>query len=416
MSGNAPSMTQRRRLFDAGPGFGSGIGDFPKKVNGNTVTAGILATIFGCTGPAVIVMNAAITGKLTQAQTISWLFSIYFFGGLLGIVQSLYYKQPINGAWSIPGAVMLGTSLTFFNINQAAAAYLFAGVAVLILGVSGLIGKVMRWIPLPIVMGMIAGAMIRFGTGMVTAVQSLPLLCGISAIAYFAIQRISRKFPPILATLIVGVGVASATGAFSMKSVSVSWIMPQFISPAFSVDAILSIGIPLAVLVMGAENAQAIGVLMAQGYNPPINTMTIVSGIGGIVTSLFGGHNANVAGPMTAICSSEAAGPDKSGRYAASVINGITFGAFGLFASAAVPFVKAIPSPLVSLLAGLAMIGVLVSAFEGAFGGSKFHIGAFFALIIAVSNITLFKIGSPFWALVCGVAVSLVMEPGHFKK
>ncbi|MGE5542104.1 MAG: benzoate/H(+) symporter BenE family transporter, partial [Bacillota bacterium] len=159
----APEKATVRRLFESGPGIGQGLKGLPAKLNSYTITAGILATIFGCTGPALIVMNAASVGKLTEAQTISWLFSIYFFGGLLGIILALWYKQPINGAWSIPGAVMLGTSLTMFNINQAAGAYFIAGVIVLILGLSGLISKVMRWIPLPIVMGMIAGAMIRFG-------------------------------------------------------------------------------------------------------------------------------------------------------------------------------------------------------------------------------------------------------------
>lgn len=144
--------------------------------------------------------------------------------------------------------------------------------------------------------------------------------------------------------------------------------------------------------------------------------MTIISGIGGIVTSFFGGHNANIAGPMTAICSSEEAGPDKSGRYAATIVNGITFGAFGLFASIAVPFVKVLPSELVNLLGGLAMIGVLIGALEQAFSSRKFKIGAFFALIVGMSGITLFKISAPFWALLTGVIVSLIMEPRDFKR
>ena len=45
--------------------------------------------------------------------------------------------------------------------------------------------------------------------------------------------------------------------------------------PAFSLDAIVSIGIPLALLIICSENAQATGVLMAQGYNPPNNAMAI---------------------------------------------------------------------------------------------------------------------------------------------
>ena len=136
--------------------------------------------------------------------------------------------------------------------------------------------------------------------------------------------------------------------------------------PVFNIEAIIAVGIPLALLVIGAENAQSIGVLMAEGYKPPINAMTIISGIGGIVTSFFGGHNANIAGPMTAICASEESG-DKEGRYASVIVNGILFGGFGLVAGVAVSFVLALPSVLVATVAGLAMVGVLVSSLQTAF-------------------------------------------------
>ena len=126
--------------------------------------------------------------------------------------------------------------------------------------------------------------------------------------------------------------------------------------------------------------------------------MTIISGIGGILTSMFGGHNANIAGPMTAICSSEEAGEDKEKRYAASVLNGIIFGLFGVFASLALAFVKGLPGALVGIVAGLAMINVLYGAFHIGFGTNKFRLGSFFALCIALSGVTLFKISSPFWA------------------
>ncbi|MCF6095602.1 benzoate/H(+) symporter BenE family transporter [Thermovorax subterraneus] len=408
--------SKKEPIWEKGPGFSEGLRDLWSKLNVNTVTAGIVATIFGCTGPALIIMNAAQNGKLTDAQTISWLFSVYFFGGLIGIILGLYYKMPINGAWSIPGAVMVASALPLFPFNEAVGAYLIAGILVLLLGVSGLIGKAMRWIPLPIVMAMIAGAMFRFGLGIVTSTQKAPIIAGAALIAYFAGQRLTKKISPILWSLIVGVIVAFFVGGFKFADVKITWIPPQFFVPSFSVGALFAIAIPLAVLVIGAENAQAYGVLTAQGYKAPINAMTVISGIGGIVTSFFGGHNANIAGPMTAICSSEEAGPDKSGRYAATIVNGITFGSFGLFASVAVPFVKALPSDLVSLLAGLAMIGVLLSAFEQAFSSRKFRYGAFFALVVAMSGITLLKISAPFWSLVIGVIVSLIMEPQDFER
>lgn len=405
---------EKEAIWERGPGFAEGLREFPSKLNGFTGTAGTVAAIFGCTGPALIILNSAQAGKLTDVQAISWLFSVYFFGGLLSIILGFYYKMPITGAWSIPGAVMLATALPLFPFSEAVGSYLVAGILVLILGVTGWIGKAMRWIPLPIVMGMIAGALIRFGTGIVTSTQNAPIVAGAALVAYFLGQRVTKKISPVLWALGVGLVAAIAVGQFNFADVKVNWIVPQIFAPSMSVEALFAIAIPLAVLVIGAENAQAFGVLRAEGYKPPINAMTVISGVGGIVTSFFGGHNANIAGPMTAICSSNEAGPDKSGRYAATIVNGVLFGGFGLFASVAVPFVKTMPANLVGLLAGVAMIGVLITAFDQAFSTKKFRVGAFFALIIAMSGITVLKISAPFWALVIPVVISLFVEPQDF--
>jgi len=403
-------------FWEKGPGFAEGLRDLKSKLNANTVTAGVVAAIFGCTGPALIIMSSAQSGGLTDFQTISWLFSVYFFGGLISVILALYYKMPINGAWSILGAVMLAAAFPLFPFEQVVGAYFMAGAIVLFLGVSGLIGKAMRWIPLPIVMAMIAGAMFRFGLGIITSTQKSPLIGLTVLIAYFAGHRLSKKISPVLWALIVGIGVAFLTGGVKLAGTHVGWVSPKILTPSFSTGALFAIAIPLAILVIGAENAQAYGVLTAEGYRVPISAMTVISGIGSMVASLFGGHSANIAGPMTAICSSDAAGPDKSGRYAATVVNGVLFGSFGLFASLVVPFVRALPGELVSLLAGLSMIGVLLNAFERAFSAKRFRYGAFFALLIAMSGIVIFKISAPFWSLVGGVLASMILEPQDFKN
>lgn len=394
--------------------LGQSLKGVPKFLNLNTLSAGTLAAIFGCTGPALIVIGGAASGGLTHQQAISWLFAIYFFGGLLGIYLALKYRQPIAGAYSIPGAVLVAGALTQFSLNEAAGAYFVAGVLVLILGVTGLIGKIMRWIPLPIVMGMIVGAMIRFGTGMITSIEAAPLIAGSAVVVYLLSSRYLKKVPPIVSAFVVSMIVALLLNQFKMGDVESGFITPQLVMPSFSLDAIVSIAIPLALLVIGAENAQATGVLMAQGYKPPVNAMTVWSGIGGIVTSFFGGHNANIAGPMTAICSSQEAGEKKEGRYAAVIVNGTLFASFGLFAGVVVPFVSAMPGVLVATVAGLAMIGVLLSSLQAAFSDSKFQIGAFFALIIAMSGVSFFSVSSPFWAIIGGVVVSLIIEKSHF--
>ncbi|MBP2303580.1 benzoate/H(+) symporter BenE family transporter [Azospirillum picis] len=407
----AAAPASRTGILERGAGYMDGLRALPKHLTLKSVSAGTVAAIFGCTGPALIIIGAAEAGGLTSAQTVSWLFAVYFLGGLISLVMAPYYMQPVVGAYSIPGAAMLLGALKSFDFSHAVGAFIMAGVLVLLLGVSGLIGRVMRWLPMPIIMAMIAGALIRFATSTVTAAEAAPLLVGATIVAFFVTMRLSKSFPPVLAALIVGIAVAAATGAFQPVDGPVAFVLPTLTTPSFSLDAFLAVSVPLAILVIGAENAQATGVLLAEGYRPPVNAMTVVSGIGGILAGVLGGHNANIAGPMTAICSSEQAGEDRRGRYAAAVVNGVLFGSFGIFAGIAVPFVLALPKALIATVAGLAMIGVLVASFQQAFTRSQGHqIGAFVALAVAMSDIRLLSISAPFWALVLGVAVSLLVE------
>ncbi len=402
------------QLFEKGPGFKSGLKDLPKHLNGNTISSGLVSTIFGCTGPCLVTIAAANTAGFTLADTVTWVFGIYVFGGLLGTILALYYKQPISGAYSIPGATLMGAALAGYTFNEAAGAFIIAGVIVLIIGVTGLIRKIMKVLPLEIVMAMVAGAMLKFGTGIVTATKADWLTCGAAVLAFLLFPKISKKIPGVLAALVVGVVVALLRGQFAGDMGAISFIGPRIVAPAFNGKLILACSIPLAALVMGAENAQAMGVLRATGYDVPYNAMTVASGIGGIVSGLFGAHNANIAGPMTAICASDEAG-EKEGRYVASVVNGITFALFGVVAVYAISFVSFIPSGLVSVLAGLAMINVLINCLKSGFSSGRFKIGAFAALCVGLSGISILNIGCAFWALVVGVVVSLIIEPQDFK-
>lgn len=402
------------RLFEKGPGFRSGARDLLKYTNGATLSSAIISTIFGCTGPCLVTIAAAQAAGFTNEETVSWIFGIYVFGGLLGMILALYYKLPISGAFSIPGATLMGTALAGYSFQEAAGAFVLAGIIVLLLGVTGLIGKVMRWLPLPIVMGMIGGCMLKFGTQIITGVNGLPVVCGLAVLAFLLVPRVIKGFPGVLAALIVGVIAAIATNSFAGEAGELAYIPPQLVIPKFNPNLVLSCSLPLAALVVGAENAQAMGVLKAQGYNVPANGMTVASGIGGIISGLVGAHNANIAGPMTAICSSQEAGP-KEGRYAASFWNGLTFAAFGVVGSFAIAFVSFIPTELVNVLAGLAMLNVLIQAFSEGFGTLKYKTGAFFALCVGASGLSFFGIGSAFWALVVGVVVSAICDSKDFK-
>lgn len=404
-----------RTLVERGPGFRSGLRDLPKHLSIATIGAGFVAAVFGCTGPALIVINGAQEAGLSPTETASWIFGIYVFGGLISLVMALYYKQPVVGAWSIPGAVLVVGALRDFTFPEMVGSFFAAGLIVLAIGVTGLVRRVATWLPFPIVMAMIAGALIRFATGVVDSALTLPIAVGAAIVGYILLSRFIPKIPGVVGALVFGAVAAALTGSFAPIEGDLSVTAPQLVAPAFDLGAVLAVGIPLALLVIGAENAQAMGVLMAERYRPPFNAMTVISGVGGLLAPLFGGHNANIAGPMTAICSSEQAGEDKNGRYAASVVNGVLFGAFGVVASAAVAVVATLPPELTAALAGLAMIGVLLSAFQSAFAERRFQLGAFAALVIAMSGVTIFNVSAPFWALVGGVVLSLALETKDFR-
>ncbi|MCS2607802.1 benzoate/H(+) symporter BenE family transporter [Halomonas dongshanensis] len=383
--------------------------------NSKSISAGVVAALFGCTGPALIIINAAEAGRLSEGQTVAWLFAVYVLGGLISLVLTLRYRQPLCGAFTIPGAAILIGSLGTIPFNEAIGAFIMSGLLVLILGITGLIGRLMRWLPMPIVMAMIAGALIRFATGAVDSVVTAPIVAGVAALSFFLVTRFAKSVPPVLVAGIVGIILAYAMGQLQPADVNIGFVMPDFTMPSFSLDAFLAITIPLTALVIGAENAQATGVLVTEGYRPPVNAMTVASGIGGILAGLLGGHNANIAGPMTAICSSEQAGEDRDLRYGAALINGGLFALFGLFAGLAVPFLLAFPKTLIVVIAGLAMLGVLLSALQQAFQkGGYCQMGAFIALAVAMSQFSVMGISSPFWALLFGVLVSGLL--GEIKR
>jgi benzoate membrane transport protein len=404
-----------RRLVESGPGFAAGLRELPRRLNVATIGAGFVAALFGCTGPALIIINGGTEAGLSTGQISSWIFGVYVLGGLISLVLGLYYKMPITGAYSIPGAVLVVAALDDFSFEQMVGAYLVAGLIVLVLGATGLIRRIAAWLPFPIIMAMIAGALIRFGIGVVDASRAAPVIVGAAILGYLLMSRYLKAVPGVVGALVLGVIAAAVTQSFGGVEGGVGITSPQLYVPAFSLGAILAVSVPLAILVIGAENAQAMGVLMAERYRPPVNAMTLISGVGGMLAAFFGAHNANIAGPMTAICSSEQAGEDRQGRYAATVVNGVLFATFGVVAGAAVALVTALPGPFIGAVAGLAMVGVLLSAFRGAFGGRRFQVGALFALIIAMSGLTLLNISAPFWALVGGVVASLVLEPADFR-
>jgi len=73
------------------------------------------------------------------------------------------------------------------------------------------------------------------------------------------------------------------------------------------------------------------------------------------------------------------------------------------------------PPAFIATLAGLAMLRVLQSAFAVAFTG-RFALGALVTFLVTVAGIPVLNIGAPFWALIAGTAVSLILERADWRS
>ncbi|MBI4456878.1 MAG: benzoate/H(+) symporter BenE family transporter [Acidobacteria bacterium] len=391
-----------------------------KNINPAAVGTGFVAAIFSIAGPGLIVMNAAQQGKLAPELATSWLFILELTGGLYSIYFALRYRLPVVIAYSIPGVILIGKSLTHLSFGEAVGAYYVVAVVVGLLSISGLVKKAVSYLPLPVMLGMIAGVMMSFGVSLIDASKAQPLLIAPPVAIFFILmvfRNFSRKFPPILGAVLVGGFLVTFLDMANWDTLRFSLARPVlYMTPEFTAAGFFELAIPLSVLAIGVQNIQAVGVLMAEGYkNLPVNSIFIFPTIGTLQNALFGGHPSVTAGPSTAICSSPAAGEDKSLRFIAVIVDGMFWLAFALFAGLVIAAADVVPKELTAMLAGLAMFGVLIHAFSGAFNG-QFRSGALVSFLVAVSNITIFNIGAPFWALVLGLLFSLLLEPGDFYK
>lgn len=399
---------------EKGPGYLSGIRDLPSTFSASAIGAALISAIFGISVD-VIWISAAQQGGWPMEAIVGWLFACHVLGGLLILALTLYYKMPIVGASSIAGGIMFVLAAVNFSIPELYGAAMFSGLIVFLLGITGTIKKVMGYLPMPIVLGMTAGVLLKFVTKIPGSVQQAPIIAGSAFVAFMLCSRFVKKVPATLAGLLVGVVACALTIDLDFTAVDFTLSKPMFMMPAFNLKACLSVGIPLALLVIGAENAQAMGVLQANGYKPPVNGMTIYSGAFGMIGPLFGIHNVNVAGPMTVMCAGPDAGP-KDKRYGAAVWNAILYGIAGPFVIPLVGFFAVIPKPLVAVIAGLAMIKVVSSSLKDTFANGKFLMGGFFAFIIGVSGISPFSIGAAFWALMGGIIITLLLDGNDYKE
>ncbi len=370
-----------------------------------------VAFLFAASAPVAIILSVGLDGGLSKIDIISWVFAVFTFNGLLSIAMSISYRQPLVFLWTIPGAILVGSALNSLSFNEVIGAYIITGLLLLFLGLTGLIKKVMDWLPMPIVMGMVAGVFVKFGLDWIQAFSEDFFLVTMMSITFFfftAFPKIPKLFPPLIWVLGVGSAILFYRGNIPLGDFgsSISFVIPKAYMPDFSIAALIELVVPLAVTVVAAQNAQGIAVLKSTGHNPPTSAVTSSCGLMSMLTALYGGISTCLTGPVNAILVSSGQ-PNR--HWIAAVFLGIFAMIFGIAAPTFTSLLMAAPAAFLSTLAGLAMLRILQSAFENAFSPS-FPMGGLIAFLVTLGGLPLLSIGAPFWGLAFGVLASIICE------
>ena len=391
------------------PGLSKVLADF----GGVYFVNAVVAFIFAASGPVAIILAVGTRGGLTPSDLSSWIFGAFFVNGLISIAFCWLYRQPLVFFWTIPGTVLVGPALGHLSYAEVIGAFIATGFLMLALGLSGWVRRAMDAVPMPIVMGMVAGVFLRFGLDLVFAIRddfwiAAPMVAVFLALG--AWQRLGRLVPPLIGALVVGVLVILVLGRLEAGPEAQGLARPSLYAPAFSWRAMVELVVPLAITVLVVQNGQGITVLRAAGHSPPVNAVAAACGAGSIVTAFVGTVSTCLTGPVNAIISSSG---DKRRHYTAGIFVGMLALAFGLFAPFFTHLMLATPKAFIAALAGLAMLRVLQTAFTVSFR-DRFALGALVTFLVTVADVPIFNIGAPFWGLVFGYGASRLLERGDF--
>lgn len=382
--------------------------DLPRAFTSSAILSGLLVIVVGYASSLVLVFQAATKSNIDSAHLSSWVLVITLGSGLCSIVMSLWFRQPVIAAWSTPGIVLLSDTLIHYPFSEAIGAYIIAAIAIILLGFSGMFGRIMRLIPHPIVMGMLAGVLINFGLDMFKSFPQSPAMVFLMLAVFFLMRRWGFRAPTIGA-LVVGLIIAAFRQEIHLSELQLSFATPIFTSPTFSIGALLSLALPLFTLALTGQNAPGQAVLRNAGYEVPINKALIVTGITSLLTAPFGGHGLTLAAITAAMVTGPESHPDPLKRYTAGVATGFWYIVTGVFGATLITLFSGLPVPLIHTISGLALTGAIISSLSASMADPYGREGALVAFMCTAASFTLFNVGAPFWGLVFGVLTHLIM-------
>lgn len=373
------------------------------------VIAGLISVIVNYGGTFILVFQAAKAAGLSPELTASWVWSVSIGVGVTGLLLSWRFREPIITAWSTPAAAFLVVALTTTPYAEAVGAYLVSAAAFVVLGLTGCFERVIRLIPPGIAAGLLAGILLQFGIGAFGGMTVDPLLAGLLILAYLVFKRVTARYA-VVGILMLGLVFLLMQQRVDLSGLSLEFAVPVFTMPVFSLNALLSVALPLFLITLTGQYMPGMLVLRNDGFKTSANPIVTVTGLGALLMAPFGSHALNIAAITAAICTGREAHEEASKRWIAGIAAGVFYILVGVFGVTLAAVFMAFPATFITTLAGLALLGTIGGSLAGAMADADSRESSLITFLAAAGNITLLGIGGAFWGLVIGLAAHLLLN------
>ncbi|HBY87536.1 MAG TPA: hypothetical protein DEO86_16870 [Colwellia sp.] len=375
----------------------------------SATVAGLVAVVIGFASSVALIYQTVVNLGGDASLASSWILTLGLSMGITSIALSFYYRVPILIAWSTPGAALLIANTQSFNINEAVAGFMFSALLIFLCGITGWFEKLINKLPFQLASAMLGGILVNFGIDVFNQMNEAPLLVIVMLFSYLTCRQLMPKFT-MLFVLIISVVLAWQLELITFTSLS--WQLSEFsyVSPEFTVSAILGIGIPLFLVTMAAQNLPGIAVLKAHNYKTPVSSILSVTGFVNMLAAPFGGYAINLAAITAAICMTEDVDKDPKKRYWAAVSGGGFYLLMAISAGYLMQAFASLPNALIYSLAGMALFTTINSSIQQALSDDKMSEAAIITFLVTASNLSLWDISSVLWGLIAGSITLLIQS------
>ena len=368
-----------------------------------------VATVIGFGGTVALVVQAGQALGADAGQIGSMVTALCLGIGPPAALLSWRLKIPVVLAWSTPGAALLAASTLGLAWPTAIGAFVFAALLMILTGLIPVLGRLAARIPAAIASAMLAGVLLPFVLRLFkVAPDETALVVGL--IAVFLIFR--RLWPTwvLPAVLTAAFALLAMRGQLALLAGTGLFGHLEPVAPVFDWKAAVSLGFPLFLVTLAAQNLPGLVVLQGAGYPPPANRLILSTGVASLLIAPFGGHGVNLAAITAAICTGPDAHPDPARRWIVGVIYGGLYLVVALFAAPLAGLFIAMPPAVLAAVTGLALVAPLTGALQTMMTEVGSREAAVLTFAATTSGLTLFGVGSAFWGLVVGFAALAAMR------